>query len=64
MISFILGFSICLNIVLFLIVFFYFKIKDDDFGKFKKRRIKNVKDKEFTKEDFKDIDYDFFGHDF
>lgn len=64
MINFILGFSICLNIVLFLIVFFYFKLKDDDFNKIKKRGIKNVKDKEFSKEDFENIDYDFFGHDF
>ena len=64
MISFILGFSICLNIVLFLIVFFYFKLKDEDFVKSKKRGIKSVKDKQFSKDDFKDIDRDFFGDDF
>lgn len=64
MVNFILGFSICLNIVLFLIVFFYFKLKDEDFSKGKKRGIKNVKERQFSKEDFRDIDRDFFGDDF
>jgi len=64
MVNFILGFSICLNIILFLIVFFYFKLKDEDFVKIKKRGIKNVKERQFSKEDFSDIDRDFFGDDF
>lgn len=64
MIYFILGFSVCLNIILFLIIFFYFKIKDDDFIRTKKRGVKNVKNKQFSKEDFEDIDFDFYGNDF
>ena len=63
MISFLLGFSLCLNIILFLIVFFYFKLKEDTSINFKKG-CKNVKDKQFTKEDYKNIDRDFFGDDF
>lgn len=63
MISFLLGFSICLNIILFLILFFYFKLKED-ISINSKKGCKNDRNKYFTKEDFKNIDRDFFGDDF
>lgn len=59
MISFLLGFSICLNIILFLIVFFYFKLKEDASINSKKG-VKNDKNKKFTKKDFENYDTDFF----
>lgn len=62
-ISFLLGFSICLNIILFLIIFFYFKLKEDTNINIDKG-VKNVKHKQFTKKDFENYDTDFFDDSF
>lgn len=69
MINFILGFSICLNVLLFLILFYLLKMnnKDDNIELPENLKRKGVlfygrKDKE--DENFKDVDHDFYGNDF
>lgn len=69
MINFILGFSICLNLLLFLVLFYLLRMnnKEENVELPDRLRRKGVffygrKDKE--DENFKDVDRDFYGNDF
>lgn len=69
MINFILGFSICLNILLILVLVYFLKLSNQENDNLISKKI-NRKDnliygKEFNKrENTENIDYDFFGNDF
>ena len=67
MISFLLGFSICLNVVFILFFVLFNKQENEEIEIDKKIKKKGVKlygkSKKFSKEEFENIDHDFYDND-
>ena len=67
MISFLLGFSICLNVVFILFFVLFNKQENEEIEIDKKIKKKGVKlygkNKKFSKEEFENIDHDFYDND-
>lgn len=67
MTSFLLGFFICLNVVFILFFILFNKQENEDIDIDKKIKKKGVmlygKDKKFSKEEYENIDHDFYDND-
>lgn len=69
MINFILGFSICLNVLLFLVLFYLLRMNNKEENvelpdRLKRKEVLFYGRKDKEDEDFKNIDRDFYGNDF